>query len=229
MKQKTINNHNEAVEYFNLVSKDLFSSTPYRSINSQLGVISNVPQQIYDHSESKVYSPPEVETKFNNKHLIDFLHSGFDFFHHNFPDIIEKFADGKVFHYNQCHDNSVAAYHILLNLSQNNDLPLSTPIFICLGYISRIICAGTLVGEAVVTYDGLIVHDWHVWNKFNNFIIDLSISKNGGLLSLGNPQNKWQNASDHVFKYPPKNTAYTGIDFESYPDYSNFSNMIFDN
>lgn len=229
MNTKTINKHNEAVDSFNLVASNLFNGIPYRTIPSQSGVISNVPQQVYDHSETKAYAPPKVKNSSNNEHLLDFLHSGFDFFHHNFPDMIEKFPDGKVFHYNHCHDNSVAAYHILLNLLQNNDLPQDAPICICMGYISRTIPPGTLIGESMLAYEGLVVHDWHVWNKFNNFIIDLSMSKNGGLLALGSNQDKWQKASDHIFKYPPKNTAYAGIDFESYADYTNFSNLVFGN
>jgi len=231
MEYTTINNQNEAVEHINIISKKSFNSTPYRTVISKSGsyITTNVPQQIYDHHELKEYFPPKKENKFNNNQYIGYLQASFDFFHHNFPDMHEKYEDGKVFHYNQCYDNSSAVYHILINLSQNNDLPVVAPICICIGYISRIVEPGALIGNAVVNFEGLIVHDWHVWNKINNFIIDLSILKSEGFFAPETKQIKWDNATDHVFKHSPKYTKYSGIDFDNYLNFVNFATTLFNN
>ena len=62
----------------------------------------------------------------------------------------------------------------------------------------------------------------------NNFIIDLSISKNGGIYDLTARQIQWEKAEDHVFKYPPANITYNGINFTEHNKFTKFASDVFD-
>jgi hypothetical protein len=231
MKYLKINNKFEATDYFNEMSKKIGINTVYRSIESSehMNVITNVPTEIYRNPAIKVYSPPNTHDHNNNNHFISFLQNSFNFLHHNHPEIHLKHEDGKAFHCNHCYDNSQVVYFTLLNLSANNNLPVTSPICICYGYISKQVLPGTMVGNAVVNMENLVVHDWHFWNKINNFIIDLSVTKSGGIYGLDTKQIKWEKAEDHVFKYPPENTTYYGIDFSDHQEFMRFTNELFGN
>lgn len=88
---------------------------------------------------------------------------------------------------------------------------------------------GAVLGNAVINVPKMVVHDWHIWNKINKIIIDLSITKQGGVFSLGIKEQKWERAEDHVFKYPPENTTYYGIDFDDDQKFINFTKELFGN
>jgi len=228
MKYVNITDLDSAVDLFNESTKN-FNGEPYRVIelkNNQL-VMSNVPASIYNNQASKKYCPPKPKKRDKSEQIIPFLHEAFNFFHNNSPHIIEKHADGKLFHYNHCFDNSMAVYYCLQNLVTSSDLPISEPISICIGYISRPIKHGTAAGSAVLNIPNLIVHDWHLWNKVNGFIIDLSIRKQGNPHCLQTEKLQWIQAQDHVFKKTPKNLTYHGVDFSDPTKFHEYSEEIF--
>ncbi|MCI5162816.1 MAG: hypothetical protein D3917_12535 [Candidatus Electrothrix sp. AX5] len=231
MKYTEISDIHRAADFFNECARSINTSTPYRVIESEedRNIITNVPPAIYNDTDLRKYLPPDEELSSNSNNFVSFLHQGFDFFHNNDPEAHLKYEDGKIFHYNKCYDNSLAAYFCLLNLSKNNNLPITGPICICLGFLSREVSLGAGLSNAVINVPNMIVHDWHVWNKINSIIIDLSIIKHGGVFSLGTKELKWGKAEDHVFKYPPENTVYYGIDFDDDPKFTNYIKKLFDN
>lgn len=218
-------------DFFNKYGKSINTTTPYRVVESEEGqnTITNVPTAIYNNPGLRKYTPPNGELSSNNKHFISFLHQGFDFFHRNHPEAHLRYEDGKIFHYNKCYDNSLGGYFCLLNLATNNNLPITDPICICFGFLSRKVLPGATLGNAVINVPNMIVHDWHVWNKINRIIIDLSITKNGGVFALGAKEQKWERAEDHVFKHPPENTTYYGIDFDDDQKIITFTKELFGN
>ena len=220
-----------AAEYFTELSKQQNMNSVYRVMESikEYCIISNVPHEIYTHPKLKKYTPPKSHNTGNNEYFISFLHDAFNFFHHNYPDAHLRYDDGKLFHYNNCYDNAMGVYFCLQNIAANNGMPLKSPICISLGYISNLLTKGGLIGNAVVKTEGLIVHDWHIWNMVNNFIIDLSIQKNGGIHDISITEIQWQRAENHVFKYPPANINYAGINFSDHEQFINLIKDIFDN
>lgn len=225
-----INDKFSAVEFFNELSHKMDYDTTYRILDSpdNQSVITNVPPEIYDSTALINYAPPTSEETGNSQYFIDFLHEGFNFFHHNFPDARLKFEDGKLFHYNDCYENSLGVYFCLQNIGKNNNIPITSPICICFGYIAKLLSPGGVIGNAVINVNGLVVHDWHVWNMINNFVIDLSITKNGGVYALSTTQLRWKQAEDHVFKNPPENISYHGIPFTDDQEFTSFTKNIFD-
>lgn len=228
MKYFEITNNIDAAVLFNDVSGHIKNNTKYRAQSSDtFNIVTNVPEQIYSHSGLQKYSAPSTINNYNDEHFIAFLQKYFDYAHHNNPH--SKHTDGKMFHYNHCYENSLGAYFSLLSLTANNDLPTSNPAKICFGYKARQIAPGALIGNAVITSKDLVVHDWHIWNKINNFIIDLSVTKNGGIsdLAANTQQRTWGKAEDHVFNNPPQNATYYGIDFEDHTEFASFTDDLF--
>jgi hypothetical protein len=84
---------------------------------------------------------------------------------------------------------------------------------------------GTVIGDIVVQNNLLYVHDWHVWNYIDNFLIDLSIFKYGNLIRLDSDIRSWGKASDHVFVHPPPGAEYFG---NAYDDMKTFETRIFE-
>jgi hypothetical protein len=205
------------------------NTTRYRIVpsKSDLVIISNVPDSIYNDSRLKKYSPPNSNNRYNDEHFINFLCQSLNFAHENAPELCNGYEDGKVFHLNQCYDNSLAAYNILYSLTVLNDLPVSSNNCICFGYVSKHILPGALLGNAVINLDGLVMHDWHVWNKINDFIVDISLHKNAGVFPLGTQNVMWEKAENHIFKTTPEAIDYYGIEFEDHTQFINFAHDIF--
>jgi hypothetical protein len=219
MKYFYIEDKHQAVEYFNEVLNSLNLGGSYRVIESEesQNIISNVPPEIYANSKLAEYTPPSSNNIGNNNKFISFLHDGFNFFHNNHPDAHLRYEDGKLFHHNNCYDNSVAVYFCLLNLSKS----------ICVGYVSKSLQPGGLLGNAVINMKNLVVHDWHIWNMVNDFIIDLSISNTGGVYGLSAKNIIWDKSENYVFKYPPSNISYRGINFTSLEKFKKFTMELF--
>lgn len=225
-----INDKYEAVRHFNEHVKTINNYTKYRVLEygDDSNIVTNVPLELYENPQLTKYSPPPVELPNNNKNFIKFLQDGFNFFHNNHPDMQELFDDGKMFHHNECYHNSLGVKFSLLNLAENNGLSVTDPICISLGYISKSVVPGGVVGNALVNMEGLTVHDWHIWNKINNFIVDLSVTKSGGIFELGTTVIEWEKAEDHVFKYPPENTTYYGVDFVDSQEFNQSVEALFE-
>jgi len=229
MKYLYIENYHQAVEYFNEALRSLNLDSVYRAIDSEEGhsVISNVPHEIYANPALSEYIPPSSNDVGNNNNLISFLQQGFNFFHKNHPDAHLRYEDGKLFHHNKCYDNSMAVYFCLQNLSINNNMPITSPISICVGYVSKRLQPGGVLGNAVIKMDDLIVHDWHIWNMVNDFIIDLSISNTGGVYNLSTKNIIWEKSENYIFKYPPLNIRYRGISFTDIEKFKEFAIELF--
>jgi hypothetical protein len=231
MNYKKINNKYDAVKYINEQTASINNYTKYRALNSDEDskVITNVPFDVYDNPKLTKYSPPQTESQDNDSYFINFLQDGLDFYHNNHPDMKAYYDDGKVFHYNECYNNSLGVNACLLNLSEYNDLPATSPICLAFGFISRISMPGAVIGNALVNMEGLVLHDWHIWNKINNFIVDVSVTKSGGIFNLDTDTKtiEWKKAKDHIFKHPPENIKYSGIDFTDSKEFIEYVKTIF--
>ena len=230
MKYKKITNSKDAVDYFNLETENINTTNIYYILESEHGekIISNVPSAIYADQRLSSYTESNKIHTGNSEKFIDFLCECFDYAHSSLTNEQAEQEDGKVFHYNECYNNSLAAYFFLHNLSLNNNIPVSAPICICIGYMTNRVKQGGLIGEAVVLMEDLIVHDWHVWNMINGFIIDLSTINTGGIFPLGTKYRQWERAKDHVFKSTPSNISYSGIPFHDHEDFNLFVRKVFD-
>jgi len=229
MEYKQINNTKEAVDYFNIETENINTNNRYYILESKTGenIISNVPSEIYTDSRLIKYAESKNIHTGNSEKFINFLCESFDYVHNNVTDEQKECEDGKVFHYNECYNNSLAAYFFLHNLSLNNNIPVSSPICICIGYMTNMVKRGGLVGEAVILMEDLIVHDWHVWNMINDFVIDLSTINTGGIFPLGTKYRQWERAKDHVFKSTPSNISYSGIPFQDHENFNSFVRKVF--
>lgn len=218
----------DAENHLNKWVENNYNTTKYRLVpsKSDLIVLSNVPDSIYSDDRLGKYSPPESKNRYNNDHFINFLFQSFNFAHENAPELCNGYEDGKVFHLNQCYDNSLAAYNLLYSLTVLNDLPVCFNNCICFGYVSKKILPGALIGDAVINIDGLVFRDWHVWNKINDFIIDISLHKNAGMFPLDTQNVMWERAENHIFKTPPEAVKYYGIDFEEHTQPTSFTRDI---
>jgi hypothetical protein len=228
MKKFNITNETDALNCFNGWVEENYKTTKYRIISSDSKslTVSNVPDLIYKEQRVKKYLPQTGDSRYDNDHFINFLHGSFDYAHHNFPELSNGYEDRKVFHLNQCYDNAIAVYNILHSLTQLNDLPVSSPNSICFGFVTRKILPGALIGNAIFNIQEFTVHDWHCWNKINDFLIDISLYKNGGIFPFGSHKNVWEKAENHIFKTHPETIEYFGIDFIDHTQFISLVNEI---
>ncbi|MDO9510111.1 MAG: hypothetical protein Q7J14_02380, partial [Candidatus Magasanikbacteria bacterium] len=71
------------------------------------------------------------------------------------------------------------------------------------------------------------IHDWHVWNYFNEILIDTAIIK--GQDERTNFLTEWGSVDDHIFIQPNTGDEYIGIAFDNYDKFEKYFKEIFDN
>ena len=220
-----------AIKHFNRLSNHHISGSPYRIIDStkNISIISNVPPELYTNPKVTKYITPKAKSRTNNGTFIKFLHEYFNYAHNNDPEAYLHHQDGKMFHYNQCIDNALSVSFLLKELSENNGLPITSPICSCFGYIEKKLVPGGVIGNAVICMNNLTVHDWHAWNMVNDFLIDVSITKNGGIQNSPAKEIKWTAAEDHIFKYHPENIVYNGKSFSVREEFIKFTKKLLRN
>jgi len=170
-------------------------------------ILSNIPQDFYK-KELKKYSEINGQNC-DNEEFIKLIKYNIDYFQeHAGPDKLKLF---------KCFENSTIIFDSLglLDKKENN---INSEVKIVYGFISRKIPIGTSFNNEVLLREGLIIHDWHVWNYINNFIIDVTLLKNGSIIGI-DENITWGKADDHVFLNAPNNTDYFGIEFNNYDEF----------
>ena len=175
---------------------------------SGLPLITNVPESIYSLKYQREYIPPQDNANLNMKiaeiqHYTDQLQSN------DARQIFPNESDSQVFRLNQCYANSLRFIRFL----QKDKLILKkTKIEIVFGYIENFIFKGTLIGDIVTAQERIAIHDWHVWNYYDNLLVDLSQFNHGNRFAI-DANILWGVASYHVFYKIPPNTKYSGRKF----------------
>jgi hypothetical protein len=165
-------------------------------------IISNVPKKLYEKKLKKYNKPNNVDTEF-----IKLLKQNFDLFHNH--------SQTESFQLNKCFENSVNVFEFLKQLDNDDNFNIFSPVKIVYGYFSREIPLNTIINDKIITQK-FIIHDWHVWNYINNFLIDVSLLKNGTFLGVEvDTPISWGKTDDHVFVSCPNGVEYYGIDFDN--------------
>jgi hypothetical protein len=183
--------------------------------------ISNVPPLIYEKETTKKYSAPKMSAKIIR--FIEHLQKNIDIVQNGDP--FEPGTNEKedAFTLNDCYKNSKRLFQLVKHLYKIKIIPKKYKVKIVLGYIVSRIPLGTNIGNIVVENDLLFLHDWHIWNYINNFLIDLSLFKDGNLIAPNRSITSWGDAKSHVFITPPNGIEYFG---KFYTDLGGFNNRI---
>ena len=207
---------NQVVEYLNNNVNWIENQSKYRILESDSSIkaITNVPVIMYEDLSYKKYSSPIEQNSSNNSEFIRLLQEAFDYFH-NFLSTENE----KLFRYNHCYENALAVFKSFENPGFKEKILVTSPEKICFGYISKKIKQRSLLNDLVIDIEDLVIHDWHVWNKINDFLIDLSIQKDVDFPIYDQSQLEWKEAQDHIFKDPPENIEYFGKDFVSVEEF----------
>ncbi|MGV8059806.1 MAG: hypothetical protein AB2L12_17570 [Smithellaceae bacterium] len=180
--------------------------------DSNAPIISNVPKNMYKNENLKKYIVPAKVGTLN--HFISDLQSYIDAVH---------YENGECFRLNGCSHNSKGVFYLVQNLSRIGAIKPKPINEIVLGYKVGKMPGGTVIGGIVVQKELLYVHDWHVWNYIDHFLIDLSLFQRGNHLGLHSNIQSWGRAKDHVFVYPSPGSEYFG---NAYSDLKSFENKI---
>jgi hypothetical protein len=210
----------DIVAALNLCAKvKVANETPYYLLpnNSDTYTISNVPPNIYEKEDIKKYVTPSKESSF--PHFIAGLQNCIDMVQEEF----NKTNGGEYFKLNQCFFNSRELFWFVKYLSTIGAIKPNPNIKIVLGYKTSKIPGGTVIGDVVVQNNLLYLHDWHVWNYLENFLIDISVFKNGNLVGLNSDIQSWGKAKEHVFVHAPPGGEYFG---NAYDDMNAFEMII---
>jgi hypothetical protein len=212
--------HAEIVTALNLCAKaKVANKTPYYLLpdHSDTHTISNVPPCIYEKEALNKYVAPLNESISHQfvvglQNCIDMVQDEFN-----------KSNRCEYFQLNQCFFNSRELFGFVNHLSKIGAIKPNPNIKIVLGYKASKIPCGTVIGDVVIQNNLLYLHDWHVWNYLDNFLIDLSIFKYGNLIRLDSDIHSWGKANDHVFIHPPHGAEYFG---NAYDDMKIFDTLI---
>lgn len=213
---------------FNDFGQDLGVSGPeYYEFTTSRGdsVISNIPNHFYERKDITKYCG-SIKSTNNHKSLIVCLKQNVDLFQNApGPKTVDS-PDGKAFQLNRCYMNGRGAFILFTHLRNQGHIKLKNPIKVAFGYVENKLPFGTKIGNKVIESNNIIIHDWHVWNLVEGFLVDLTIFRNGGLLPPHDTINGWGTAADHIFKTKPKNLNYYGIEFEDLDEFAEELNKV---
>jgi len=188
--------------------ENIDTQTSYILKDSEEGlVISNVPHELYE-KKLKKYNGTDYLNAVNEK-IANLIKKNIDYF--------QKSNGQNVFNLNKCFENSTIIFDSLklINESENG---IHEGVKIAYGFVSRKIPINTDFNNKIISRDNIFIHDWHVWNYINNFIVDVTLLKNGPVIEI-HKKVEWGAADDHVFLTTPENTNYYGIEFENYDEF----------
>ena len=174
-------------------------------------IISNVPSNLYLKKLTRYIPPVKIENK--NKKIARFLINEINNLQKTEKYYSSRSPDGKIFQNNQCYFNSGDFFLHLWEKNIGKHFKVSSPVKMAYGYISRTLPKGISIDNKVIEIDNVVLHDWHVWNYYNNFLVDITIFKNGNIIPFKNEHLLWGKAEDHVFIKPPNGIDYYGIEF----------------
>lgn len=180
---------------------DLLNNNPanatYYIYNSDKLIFSNVPQ-IYYNNSYKRYNPPQ------NNDEINLVSESLKKIINNYHSNINEFK------LNNCFENSKILFEHLKKTYNNK----FDSIKIVYGFIKREVSKETDInGESISK--NIIVHDWHVWNYINNFLVDITLPNYGLTINI-DEELEWGDAQKHCFIIPPLKTEYFGLEFDDY-------------
>lgn len=216
MNYKAISTAEELIEELKIVQKNQKIKTfDYYLSEEDDNIITNVPKKLY-RKELKKYIPPlEIDNNF-----VNLLKQNINLFH--------DYPETESFQLNRCFENSENIFEFLKQLDNNQNFNIICPVKIVYGYFSRKTPLNTVINGKVLIKE-FILHDWHVWNYINKFIIDVSLLKTGTFLNINsNTPTSWKNADDHVFVKNSDNIEYYGAEFDNRRDFVNDFRKTFD-
>lgn len=219
-----MNTAQKIVDFYNnsIISNNICSEKYYIKESTEKNiVISNVNKIIYSDNRLFEYEIPVKIDSRNANQLISILKLNLDYFNDNQ-------TDGNVFLLNRCLENAKYLFLFLASLSSAPNFPITESATIVLGYISSKISRGAQLGNFTVINENIFAHHFHAWCMINKFIVDMSLFQKGNKIELGEEIKSWGKAQDHVFLYPPPDTSYYGVKFNSLESVGDYLKNIFD-
>lgn len=170
--------------------------------NTSNPIISNVPNELYNNKTVIRYKKPKLSKFDLNK--IQIIKESLDFVHE------KGFVS---FDICQCYNNSQLVYSYLKDVHNRTGFENDDPIKIVFGIYSHSLVREEIADGLIIENNLLKVHDWHLWNYYNKWLIDVTIFKN--YYSTEKIPENWGCANEHIFVDPLEYDEYHGIGFDS--------------
>lgn len=201
-----VNSPEEILKIFNRSQdKVVTNGLPYYLFkNDNQDIITNVPASVYK-KDLKLYNIPAITNK--TEDFINILKQNIDYF--------QNHPETENFQLNSCYNNSEIIFEFLSQLNNNKEYNIFSSIKLVYGYFSRKLPFESCIDNYIIGCDNILLHDWHVWNYINNFLIDVSLFSKGTFIGINDEITDWGIADDHVFFNTPVGIDYFGIEHEN--------------